>query len=433
MASKYLTAFSFPLLLCSTAIAQIDSLSLLKAWVKDNSIPLTSVELELAAQDLQPLKNLTAQAEIVALGEPYHGIHEFLQFRNRLTRFLVEVGGVTALAAETGYTESIAVDDYILGRGELTNAVVASVFSWGMPDSYAENKSLLEWLRSYNDKKTTPKKVHFYGIDITGGRGGQFTEVAQPFSSILSYLEKVDTAKAKTFKNILTPYLPKFNSNAYDSLSSSEKNALTATIDDIVSLFERHRITWAELTPDNEYDQVYHEAVVMRQLDANFRGVHVEDNRQAQREVAMAQNLGWAVAQGGNTGKILLYEANWHISKGPMFSDRWGSALGEYLHAMFGDRFFSIAAVFGHGEVEKGKGDSFPAPAGSGVAALLAQCGPDPFILNLRNLPADGPVGTWFTTQRPLEGPRVVDNMDVAKSFDAILFINTIHPASVVN
>ena len=46
-------------------------------------------------------------------GEAMHDTHEHLAFRNRLFEFLVEQMGFTAIAVETGYSESVAADDYV--------------------------------------------------------------------------------------------------------------------------------------------------------------------------------------------------------------------------------------------------------------------------------------------------------------------------------
>ena len=65
------------------------------------------VEANGDATDLIPLKSLVGAARVVALGEPTHGAHEPLAFRNRLIRFLVEQMGFTAVALETGFTEDV--------------------------------------------------------------------------------------------------------------------------------------------------------------------------------------------------------------------------------------------------------------------------------------------------------------------------------------
>jgi erythromycin esterase len=81
------------------------------AWAKGCATPLTTVELGSGMDDLGPLRTIVNQARVVALGESGHGIHEFLAFRNRLLAFLVKEMDFTAIAVETGFSESLLADD----------------------------------------------------------------------------------------------------------------------------------------------------------------------------------------------------------------------------------------------------------------------------------------------------------------------------------
>ena len=65
--------------------------------------------------DLEPLRRMIGDARVVSLGEGLHGSAEPLEFRNRLFQFLVERMDFTAIALESGLTESYALDAYVLG------------------------------------------------------------------------------------------------------------------------------------------------------------------------------------------------------------------------------------------------------------------------------------------------------------------------------
>ena len=108
-----------------------------------------------------------------------------LRVSKSFLQFAVEALGVTAIAAESGHTESNAVDDYVLGRGDLTPAIISSVFSWSSDVADAD-RALLEWIRHYNAQPTTKRKVHFYGIDLIGGRGSRFVEARRSVERIRS-------------------------------------------------------------------------------------------------------------------------------------------------------------------------------------------------------------------------------------------------------
>src|SRR3954470_5499138 len=66
-------------------------------WAATHAVPLTTVESAGNDSDLLPLEPAIGTARVVAVGEPIHGAHEPLAFRNRLIRFLVERMGFTAI------------------------------------------------------------------------------------------------------------------------------------------------------------------------------------------------------------------------------------------------------------------------------------------------------------------------------------------------
>ncbi len=382
-------------------------------WAKVNAMPM----------DISAIRPLVAHARVIGLGESQHGVDEFLGLRNQLLEFAVTSLGVTALAAETGYNESTAVDEYISGRGELSTAVIASVFSWSSPVAYSENEALLKWLRQYNERSTTKRKIHFYGIDLTGGRSGQFTEARTAIDSALAYVDQVDSAQATALRVRIGPLETSFASTSYDSLTADQQNTLTAAIDDLVSLFERRAVSWPAATTSDEFEKAYRSAIVARDLNANFRATGSESNPQAQREPAMAKELAWALRREGAQGRILLYQANWHVSKGPMVTDKFTSGLGEYLHASLGQDYVALATSFGR------INGADTAPDENSVAALLSKVCRTACWIDLRKIPVAGPVAVWMNTMRPVEGGRP-DKLIVPKAFDAILFFPQVHVAS---
>lgn len=395
-------------------------------WARARVSPLTSTLPGESSDDLLRLKRIIGSARVIGLGEPEHGIHEFLTFRNRVVEFLIQSMGITAIAAETGYSESVAVDDYINGRGELNPLVVGSVFSWSLNTPYSDNQALLKWLRAYNARTSTRRKIHFYGLDLSGGRIGRFTETHLAPDAALAYVSKVDTTQARLLHQRLDPLTPRFTSTAYDSLSVADQNALTAAIDDLVGLFDRRQVKWSALTSPDAYDAGRHEAVIAQQLNANFRAALAESNPQAQRETAMAQNLQWVLDREGTGARIFLFEADWHISKGPMVTDRWGSSLGEHLQAMLDKNYVSIGTTFN--QMRDGSSDGPANPDVGSAASLLSEVCPSQCLLDLRDAPSGGPVATWFGSARALRGGRN-DSLVLSKAFDALAFIQTVHPA----
>jgi erythromycin esterase len=396
-------------------------------WVRAHVGPLG--ESQGSTSDLERLTSVIGDARVIGLGEAEHGVHEFLAFRNRFLPFAVETLGVTAIAVESGYNESNAVDDYVLGRGELTPAIVASVFSWSSDVAYADNRALLEWIQHYNAQPTTKRKVRFYGIDLTGGRDGRFVEARRSIDAALSYVAIVDSAQWRSLRGRLEPLTGHFATGLYDSLTVAQQDALTATLADLAALFERRSAAWPVVTSQEAFNRAFRSAVVARQLNANFRAAAAESNPQACRESSMAENLLWVLQQRGPRERVLLYEANWHISKGPMASDRFGNSLGEYLHSMLGKDYVAIATTYGEKSVgAPGAATEVSRPDPTSISALLSRVCPSLCWLPLGAVRENGPVTEWFHKMRPVQGGRV-DRAIVDKAFDALLFIRYAHPA----
>jgi hypothetical protein len=72
------------------------------AWLRANGSLLRTIDPsdDDDFSDLAPLREIVGAARIVGIGESTHWIHEFYQIRHRLTRFLIEKLGFTAVVME---------------------------------------------------------------------------------------------------------------------------------------------------------------------------------------------------------------------------------------------------------------------------------------------------------------------------------------------
>ena len=59
------------------------------SWLREHGIPFDTPEAGHGFQDLEPLREIIGDAQIVALGEGTHGTHEFFRMKHRLIEFLV--------------------------------------------------------------------------------------------------------------------------------------------------------------------------------------------------------------------------------------------------------------------------------------------------------------------------------------------------------
>src|SRR5581483_11000145 len=126
-------------------------------WATTHAVPVTTVESASNDSDLLPLESAIGTARVVELGEPMHGAHEPLAFRNRLFRFLVERMGFTAIALETVFSESISARSFIEGgKGDAETAVLDGLGP-GLAE-YGESLELVQWMHDYNAAAAAAKR-----------------------------------------------------------------------------------------------------------------------------------------------------------------------------------------------------------------------------------------------------------------------------------
>lgn len=395
-------------------------------WAHANALPLETVEPGSIDADLQPLKTLIGDAHVIGFGEGMHHTHEYLAFRNRLFEFLVEEMGVTAIGLETGATEALAANDYVLGRSEASHAAYASVFSWAPDEASEESRQLLDWMRAYNQRAATNRPLRVYGLDLTGGRSGKFTHARLALDAMLAYVDRVDTDRARSLHAVLDPLRGSFDSRKYPALPGASRDSLTGAIADAIGAFERDQVRWVEASSSFDYQRAYQQAVVARQLDMGFRCGPGRDP-QSQRDASMARNALAALQQLGPDARLMVFSYVGHIRKGPTGTDY--TPFGGYLRELIGNQYFVIGSLFNRGAVGTAGIDEQPVPLSDPStlnAALRAGAGRDLFYFDTRRFPASGPLADWIDRGAPLrnhpfEGrPR--------QSYDVLVFVDTIQP-----
>ena len=107
---------------------------------------------------------LNRDVKIIGLGEATHGNREFQELKLDVLRTLVRDNGVSAVCFEMDYGEGVLVNDYILGRSDMTSAELFSHISFPLYHT-EEMKALIEWLRTYN-AESRDGYLEFYGFDM---------------------------------------------------------------------------------------------------------------------------------------------------------------------------------------------------------------------------------------------------------------------------
>lgn len=425
--------FLFPFLLLSASMdggrAHADEVV---EWIAREAVPLKSTDLADDFSDLAPLKHIIGDARIISFGEGTHDVHELWAFRNRLFAYLVEEHGVTAMAAETGLAPSFATDDYVLGKEISRIRAAQGVFSWS--DSvFDENLQIVDWMRAYNARPTTTRKIRFYGLEMSGcmrPEGGPLIENA------LSYVARLDPARSKAVMREFAPLLQKFNRDGYGALTADQRTTLLATVQDLVSLFERWQVVWISRSSALEYERAYRQAVAARQLTTHFR------MKGEGRDIAAAQNLRWALEREGPEGRLFVFAHNSHVAKWrkrPKNDDDLHSTMGEFVNDYFGDGMVVIGSLYDRGTARdllglfRPRNETYTVPPSKpgSLNGLAAKSGQARFLLDLKKVPDSGAVPQWFSKLQAIRNINVrrgYHQIDTRAAFDALIFLRDITP-----
>ena len=76
-----------------------------------------------ARQHFDALMELIGNAHFVLIGEASHGTHDFYDLRARISEWLIQEKGFSAIAIEGDWPDAYRVNRYIQGRGDDADAV----------------------------------------------------------------------------------------------------------------------------------------------------------------------------------------------------------------------------------------------------------------------------------------------------------------------
>ncbi len=403
-------------------------------WAAAHALPIQTVEPGSDAADLRRLSPLIGAARVVAFGEPAHGVHEPLAFRNRLFRYLVEELGFTAIVLESGLPESRPIDHFVAGAPGDAGQIVRGNLNFG---EFRENEDLVRWMREYNADPAHRRKIRFYGMDLSLGGPIGTTPKPAALDAALSYLVRVDSMSAQRIRETLQPLLARLPGMvSAASFSQAEQDALSATMDDLIALLERGRPGFIAATSEADYEWGHRNAVVALQTVRLFRLVPPEladgpPKRVAggfppevrrvlsARDTAMAENVRWVLAQEGQAGRVLVFAHNGHVMND-------GHATGRYLRSALGDDL----VIIGSSSAGSASWLSAGPPDPGSVDAALARVGLPRFLLDLRAPGTGQAVTAWLAEPRALRS-NFTTYMTQAPgvAFDALLYLDTLTPA----
>lgn len=306
------------------------------AWLRANAMPLTTVDPMDDLSDLRELGRAIGDAQIVGAGEATHGTREHSLFKHRLLRFLVTQKGFRAIAFESPWPTSLALNHYVLsGEGDPEQLLRGAIFGvWHTQ----EVLDMVRWMREHNASVSAEERVEFVGIDT------QLTRYAA--RTVAEYLARVDPEfrreYARTFdllvkKEMEEIYLD-FADNEARPKMTTETRMVSAATPAVLARLDRHRDRYVAATSEQEFDLVrQHARVLVQQADV------CEDANSADRDRYMADNLDWYIARRPGV-KVMVWAHNGHVG-----TRRSGTAMGRHLRDRYGQSYVSLGFVLGSG------------------------------------------------------------------------------------
>lgn len=396
-------------------------------WLRAHATPLAGGH-DLDEAGARAFGAIVGDAPLVAMGEATHGSAEFPEWRRRVFQALARDKGFTVYAAEVGWADAFALDDYIVnGRGD-PRAAIRGLLTW--KDETEETLALVTWMRAYNVDPGHPNKLHFEGFDV-------LTPHAVP--ALIAYLRQVDPGAVADAEKALAPFVGVDADQTYPALSADARARTRHAVDSLVARMDASHVAYAGRSSEDAWARA-------RQLARLVQQAEISCGDYAARDGQMVENVRWLFDHHPPGSRVLLDAHNGHIAA----EDHGLLSMGRLLRERWGAGYVSIGFAFGEGSLlaldwQKGPSNqraSFtlgPAPTGTFDGDLRLAALPT-FVVDVRA--AEGPVGAWLRSPQRMhhvggrfEGPeRSFERYTPARAFDAVIYldrISAIHPLSL--
>ena len=420
------------------------SVAAFQAWAHAAEIPLSTVEWSANDADLAPFGKVVGTARVVALGEPGHGSHQPLEFRNRLFGYLVEHCGFTAIGLETSFTEARAIDDFVMGGSGDAATLARRSLTWGF-GGYEENVQLMRWMRDYNERAGKRRKLHFYGIDMSGANDdADFTHAEIAVRSVVRYLGRVAPTSSLRVTTGIAPQLRLLARVGYRRMAVRHEPALDEILKSLQAYLVANEPALRRASSQTDYDWAAHNLVVAGQLRDYLRLQPAPELTSTSigpmdyllddvREKAMAANALWALREEGPRGRLLVFAHDAHVMNARSLGGMWSVykeppvMMGEHLRTQLGTQLIIIGAL----AANNGLGLPTGRPIPGSVEATLERLNVPLFAVDLRTAHGNAGASAWLDERRPIRA-NFDSQLDVvpARAFDVIVFMAEIGPAT---
>ena len=394
------------------------------AFAKTHSVAVGPTESDPEGTEAAAIHALIAGSRVFALGEPPHGAHEPLVYRNRLIAYLIEHEGFTAVALESGLADTRSLNLFVLGGEGEAEPLVHRNLSWGF-NQYPANVALIEWLRSWNSHHPD-RTVRLYGIDLSGGdEQNGFSRAHRGLDELINYLASAGSASLATAMETFGKLRDRFTPTGYALMPADDRARLDRALESTSKWVKHHRLSPNAASSQDASDWALRAIYDCRQLIATFRVWPADPSRLSDnivkvsniRDRAMADNTLWVLHREGPHGRVLLFQANGHVSTYRFTNHELQGfppliSTGEHLRAILGPTYAVMQMT-----AETGIPGS-SVPVGS-IERAMSAAGRAPLLLNLRSVSSDG----WWARSQTMWQPGAALITVPRQAMDALLFL----------
>ena len=384
------------------------------AWIKQTAHPLDTCEPSEDLHDLGFLEDLVGGAHIVALGEATHGTSEFFKVKHRITRYLATHMGSTVFAIEAGMPEARQLNSYVFtGQGD-PRTLLDGLSFW--PWETQEVLDMIRWMRAFNSSGAG--RIQFAGFDMTK------PDLAAAIAR--HALADVDPAGADSLDACLKQLRASMSTRSLASVP-------VAATERLLKRIEGERVALARATTPASADWAIQNMRIVGQFaqwaSANA-GAEVRDS-------CMAVNVDWILDHEKPGTRIVVCAHNVHVN-------RTEGRMGSYLAQRHGPDMvvLGFATYDGQYNVEHGADGPTPqdleTPSGEALEAKCHATGLTRFVFDLRGAPADSSAKRYFAAPKLMRSTGILPKQeqfstaDVARDFDAIVFIGHTSPSEIL-
>ncbi len=392
------------------------------AWIADTAHAFVTDDPTHDNSDLSFVRDMVGDARIVALGEGTHGTAEFFRMKHRLTRYLAEEMGFTLFGIEATMPEAELINNYLrTGEGDPAE-LIAGMYFWTWRTE--EVLAMVQWMRQYN---VDGGQLEFHGIDMQSPGLAMktvidFVEVRAPdmlLKTVSNYAELRGLIQAKQSSG--RPTIP-------DRIAA----ATIAITDDLIS----RRTDLAQAAPVADIDWIIQNARLVAQY------CQVAGGDFGARDLFMADNADWLLAQADPEARIVLWAHNGHVSR---FGYSGRDAMGTHLARRHGSDMVVFGFCFHEGTYTAFKrGESLgswgTSPSRSGTLEwAFHQTAQPRLMLDLRGAVPGSAASGWVSgilDYRSIGSMAMDDAFTpgiMADHFDVLIFFETSTPSVLLD